>query len=368
MKGLQVAFKQTLGHVVFDIELQLPSKGVSAIFGRSGAGKTSIINVISGLTQPEQGRIALNSDVLFDSVLGINVPVHQRNIGYVFQDSRLFPHYHVEGNLKYGVKQYDAEMFDKVVMLLALQPLLKRYPASLSGGEKQRVAIGRALLSSPKILLMDEPLASLDMPRKKEVLPFLEKLSESFEIPIVYVTHSLQEILRLADHLTVLDRGQIVASGLLSEVWSSQAMRPWQSFSEQSTLFNASIAEQHPQYALTRVMLSSSASLWVQKIDAPLGSDIRLQVRANDVSITLAQPQKTSIRNIIEAKVERVEKRHPAEDKESIAVKLALTQDCFLWATITPWALVDLNLKQGDRVFAQIKGVSVTQRDIALTH
>ncbi len=215
---------------------------------------------------------------------------------------------------------------------------------------------------------MDEPLASLDMPRKKEVLPFLEKLSESFEIPIVYVTHSLQEILRLADHLTVLDRGQIVASGLLSEVWSSQAMRPWQSFSEQSTLFNANIAEQHPQYALTRVMLSSTASLWVQKIDAPLGSDIRLQVRANDVSITLVQPQKTSIRNIIEAKVERVEKRHPAEDKESIAVKLALTQDCFLWATITPWALADLNLKQGDRVFAQIKGVSVTQRDIALTH
>lgn len=249
---------------------------------------------------------------------------------------------------------------------MSIKPLLKRFPVSLSGGEKQRVAIARALLSKPNLLLMDEPLASLDMPRKREVMPFLEELSEKVNIPIIYVTHSLQEILRLAQHLAIIDQGKISSSGKLEEVWASHAMRPWQSFSDQSSLFEGRIAEHHERYALTCISLAPNVFLWVQKIDGTPDTPIRLQVRANDVSITLEQPKATSIRNILPAIVDSLEAFNAADDKQSINVSLKLDEKCYLWATITPWALDDLNLKVGSRVFAQIKGVSVTQKDMAL--
>ncbi|PFG58171.1 molybdate transport system ATP-binding protein [Vibrio sp. ES.051] len=363
---IQIQFKQSLGETDFDIDLELPRNGISALFGRSGAGKTTLINIISGLVIPEQGRVAIGDHVLFDSELNINLPTYKRKIGYVFQDSRLFPHYSVHGNLLYGAEDKDDAYFDAVTELLSIKPLLKRFPISLSGGEKQRVAIARALLSKPNLLLMDEPLASLDMPRKREVMPFLEELSDSVNIPIVYVTHSLQEILRLAQHLTILDQGEIITEGKLEEVWASHAMRPWQSFSDQSSLFEGKIAAHHEQYALTYVKLAPNASLWVQKIDGEPDTLIRLQVRANDVSITLEKPKATSIRNILPAVVDSIEVFNAADDKQSISVSLQLDDGCYLWATITPWALDDLNLKEGDRVFAQIKGVSVTQKDVVL--
>ncbi len=263
--SIKIQFKQSLGETDFDIDLSLPGNGISALFGRSGAGKTTLINVISGLVTPKQGKVSIGEHVLFDSDAGINLPTHKRKIGYVFQDSRLFPHYSVKGNLLYGVAEKDDDYFDKVTELLAIKPLLKRFPISLSGGEKQRVAIARALLSKPNLLLMDEPLASLDMPRKREVMPFLEELSEQVNIPIVYVTHSLQEILRLAQHLSILDKGRIMTSGKLEEVWASHAMRPWQSFSDHSSLFEGKIATHHEKYALTCVKLAPSACLWFKK-------------------------------------------------------------------------------------------------------
>ncbi|HIF5835319.1 TPA: molybdenum ABC transporter ATP-binding protein ModC [Vibrio parahaemolyticus] len=363
---IKIQFKQTLGETNFDIDLSLPRNDISALFGRSGAGKTTLINVISGLVTPQQGRIAIGDHVLFDSEQGINLPTHKRKIGYVFQDSRLFPHYSVQGNLLYGVKEKDDAYFDAVTDLLSIKPLLKRFPISLSGGEKQRVAIARALLSKPDLLLMDEPLASLDMPRKREVMPFLEELSDKVNIPIIYVTHSLQEILRLAQHLAIIDKGQVTTSGKLEEVWASHAMRPWQSFSDQSSLFEGKIEAHHSQYALTRVKLAPNASLWVQKIDGEPDTPIRLQVRANDVSIALEQPKATSIRNVLPAEVHSIEAFNAGDDKQSINVSLQLDDGCYLWATITPWALDDLNLKVGDKVYAQVKGVSVTQRDVAL--
>lgn len=366
--SIKIQFKQLLGETDFDIDLSLPGNGISALFGRSGAGKTTLINVISGLVTPKQGKVSIGEHVLFDSNAGINLPTHKRKIGYVFQDSRLFPHYSVKGNLLYGVAEKDDDYFDKVTELLAIKPLLKRLPISLSGGEKQRVAIARALLSKPNLLLMDEPLASLDMPRKREVMPFLEELSEQVNIPIVYVTHSLQEILRLAQHLSILDKGRIMTSGKLEEVWASHAMRPWQSFSDHSSLFEGKIATHHDKYALTCVKLAPSACLWVQKVDGEPGTPIRLQVRANDVSIALEKPISTSIRNVLPATVASIEALSTGEDKQSITVSLKLDEDCHLWATITPWALDDLNLKVGDEVYAQVKGVSVTQRDIALAH
>lgn len=368
MNALTVRFRQRLGASELDINLTLPARGISAIFGRSGAGKTSIINAISGLTKPQSGRIELNGTCLFDSMQEIDLPTHKRKIGYVFQDARLFPHFSIEGNLRFGMKQDKPALFAEVVTLLALDPLLKRYPASLSGGEKQRVAIGRALLSEPALLLMDEPLASLDIPRKKEVMPFLERLADHIEIPIIYVTHSLQEILRLASHIAVVDQGKIVASGKLEEIWSSQTLKPWFSFADQSSLFLAKVAEQHASYALTRVQLAENVSIWIQKVDVCLGVEIRLQVRACDVSLTLVRPEQTSIRNVLPATITRIEKQHSSAGQASVNVELRLENDCHLWATITPWALDELQLSVGTQIFAQIKGVSVTQRDIALTH
>lgn len=363
--SIKVQFKQALGETDFDITLELPCNGISALFGRSGAGKTTLINVISGLVTPEQGIVQIGEHVLFDSELGINLPTHKRKIGYVFQDSRLFPHYTVQGNLMYGVQDKDDAYFDTVTDLLSIKSLLKRFPVSLSGGEKQRVAIARALLSKPNLLLMDEPLASLDMPRKREVMPFLEELSDKVNIPIVYVTHSLQEIIRLAQNLAIVEHGRVVACGKLEEVWASQIMRPWQSFSEHSSLFEGKIENHHQQYALTSVKLGPNASLWVQKIDAQPNTPIRLQVRANDVSIALEHPKATSIRNVLSAIVHSIEEYSIGKSKQSVAVSLQLDEDCYLWAKITQWALDDLNLKIGDKVYAQVKGVSVTQRDVA---
>ncbi len=364
--SIKINFKQKLGETDFDINLELPRNKISALFGRSGAGKTTLINVISGLVTPVQGKVQIGDHVLFDSDQGINLPTHKRKIGYVFQESRLFPHYSVQGNLTYGVPEKDVAYFETVTDLLSIKPLLKRFPASLSGGEKQRVAIARALLSKPNLLLMDEPLASLDMPRKREVMPFLEELSDKVKIPIIYVTHSLQEILRLAQHLVIIDNGKIKISGQIEDVWDSDEMRPWQSFSGQSSLFQGRIETHHDSYALTCIKLAPNASLWVQKIDGEPNTPIRLQVRANDVSIAMEKPKRTSIRNILPAVVKSIDARNTADDKQSISVSLELDKGCHLLATITPWALDDLNLQVGDKVFAQVKGVSVTQRDIAL--
>lgn len=368
MGGLILNYQQTLENQQFDIDVVIPNQGITVVFGRSGSGKTSLINVIAGLSKPTKGKVLFDDAVLFDSEQAINVPVQRRDIGYVFQDARLFPHYKVQGNLCYGVTKRDENYFDEVVKLLSLEHLLDCYPSQLSGGEKQRVAIGRALLSKPKMLLMDEPLASLDIPRKKEVMPFLEQLSQRIEIPIIYVTHSLNELLRLANHLVILERGRVKVAGEVAQVWSSNAMRPWLSFSDQSTLFEGKILEHSEGYALSRIELAQATELWVQKVDLPLSSSVRLQIRANDVSIALTKPESTSIRNILPAKITDLETFEFGKERQSISVKLELAQGCYLYATITAWARDELKLCRGMQVFAQIKGVSVTQKDVMLTH
>ncbi|NOH81107.1 molybdenum ABC transporter ATP-binding protein ModC [Vibrio sp. RE86] len=368
MSELVIRYTQTLGELEFDIDLTLPEKGITAVFGRSGAGKTSLINVVAGLKQPNSGLVQVNGVTLFDSDHGVNIPVHKRNVGYVFQDARLFPHYKVKNNLTYGVKSTDSVHFHRIVTLLALENLLERYPNQLSGGEKQRVAIGRALLSKPSILLMDEPLASLDLPRKREVMPFLEQLASEVEIPIIYVSHSLNEVLRLANNLVVIEKGTVAVSGPIEEVWGSSAMRPWQSFSEQSSLFEGTLIEHNTDYALSLVELDEGIRLWVQKIDGELGAPVRLQVRANDVSIMLDEPKRTSIRNILQGKITDIETQSHGSDRQSVSVKVALSNSCLLSATITAWARDELDLQIGMSVYVQIKGVSVTQKDIVLSH
>jgi len=361
---IDIDVQQSLGNIQLDLKMQLPGKGITAVFGRSGAGKTSLINMISGISVPDRGVISINNHQVYDSRSRLSLAIEKRNIGYVFQDARLFPHYSVKGNLTYGTKQPDEQEFDHVIKLLSIEHLLARKPSELSGGEKQRVAIGRALLSKPDLLLMDEPLASLDLPRKREVMPFLEKLSKEVEIPIIYVTHSLNEILRLADHMVLLVNGKVESCGPLEQVWQSDAMRPWQSFSEQSSVFEAHIATQHPDYALTQLELTPDKTLWVQKVAGETGEPVRVQVRANDVSISCQRPQQTSIRNIIPVTISVIESLQLSQDKQSVAVKLELDESRALTANLTQWAVDDLGLEVGQKVYAQIKGVSVTQRDM----
>ena len=211
-----------LGSFHLKLDVSVPSSGVTALFGRSGAGKSSVVSLLAGLLKPDSGYVKVGDTVLFDSAAGLSVPPEQRRLGYVFQEGRLFPHLSVRNNLLFGHRRIAAEErrvgFDEVVALLDIAPLLDRRPRDLSGGEKQRVAIGRALLASPKLLLMDEPLASLDAERKNEIIPFIEKLRDSFGIPIVYVTHDLGEIVRLADRVILMSEGAAAFTGSVEEL------------------------------------------------------------------------------------------------------------------------------------------------------
>ncbi|MGF1683866.1 molybdenum ABC transporter ATP-binding protein ModC [Photobacterium minamisatsumaniensis] len=358
---ITINVKKTLGDLKLDMQLALPMQGITAIFGRSGAGKTSLINILSGLSKPDSGAIAIGEHELFNSDRGLNLPPEKRNIGYVFQDARLFPHYTVAGNLRYGSKQEDPLQFTAIVEMLGIVHLLERYPASLSGGEKQRVAIGRALLSNPDMLLMDEPLASLDLPRKQELMPYLEKLAKEVKIPIIYVTHSLDEILRLADHMVMINQGEVVVSGHVNSVWGAPEMRPWLPAKEQSSLLSARVNYDHARYALTQVMLNHDSFLWVNKLNRTRGEWVRVRIHSNDVSITKVMPQQTSIRNIISARIDKI---HSVDEQQKVEVRLRVGE-AQLWANITLWAADELNLQIGDLVYAQIKGVSVTQDDLA---
>ncbi|GLT14084.1 molybdenum ABC transporter ATP-binding protein ModC [Vibrio algivorus] len=371
---IDLNFKQRFPDFELDIQAQVPSSGITAIFGRSGAGKTSIINAISGLKNPDSGSISINQRVLFDSQQAINLAIEKRDIGYVFQESRLFPHYKVKGNLLYGVKNQaylgKSELprnFNQVVDLLGLSELLDRYPADLSGGEKQRCAIARALLSEPKVLLMDEPLASLDLPRKKEVMPFLESLAQEIQIPILYVTHSLDEILHLADHMLLMDSGRVVDSGDIERMWASSAFKPWHDEADLSTIFKGVIKQHHQRYALTYVEIAPSCGVWMSGIDANVDESVRIRIHASDVSLTLSKSTDTSIRNILPAQV--IELAPVTDPALPVSICLAIGEsevEHYLWANITAWAYEDLQLEIGQKVYAQIKGVKMTNKDMAI--
>ncbi|AMG66810.1 molybdenum ABC transporter ATP-binding protein ModC [Providencia stuartii] len=352
---LELDFSQQLGELALEVNTSLPTESITAIFGVSGAGKTSLINVIGGLTKPNRGRIVLNGRTLVDIEKGICLPPEKRHIGYVFQDARLFPHYRVKNNLRYGMAPEMKGRFDEIVALLGIEKLLNRFPITLSGGEKQRVAIGRALLTAPEILLMDEPLASLDLPRKRELLPYLEKLSQDVKIPILYVSHSLDEILRLADKVIVMAQGKVKAFGALEEVWASSALRPWLQQETLSSVLNVICHGHHPDYEMTAVIVGSQ-KLWIPRIDTERGGQLRLRIDASDVSLVLEKPQVSSIRNILSAEVVEW-----IEDGEQVDVKLDLGEQHYLWARITRWARDELSIRKGRRVYAQVKSVSLSR-------
>jgi molybdate transport system ATP-binding protein len=329
--------------------------GVTALFGSSGAGKTSIINMVAGLVRPDTGHIIVNGRTLFDAEAGLDVPPEKRRIGYIFQDGRLFPHLCVRTNLTYGMHLIPAKAryvtFDQVVELLGIGHLLDRRPATLSGGEKQRVAIGRALLTSPSLLLMDEPLASLDLARKAEVLPFIARLAREFSIPILYVSHSLNEVLNLADTIVVLDAGRVVAQGEIDELMSRISLQHLTGVSDYGAIIST-VVENHDQN-LTQLRFPGGM-LRVPRLDLPKGSRIRVRIRAGNVAVALERPAHTSFQNILPARVEEISHRNGS------LVDVRLNIGCMLLARVTPAAAESLDLKPGRQVFALIKSVAVS--------
>ena len=349
---LHIDVKKQLGTLSLEAHLDIPSQGVTALFGLSGSGKSSLINLVSGLINPDEGVIALNDRELFNSAENVCVPINQRNIGYVFQDARLFPHYTVNGNLRYGMKNTSKDEFNYIVELLGIGHLLKRYPITLSGGEKQRVAIGRALLTDPEILLMDEPLSALDLPRKLELMNYLERLSKEISIPILYVTHSLDELLRLAERVVLLTNGKVEAYDVLENIWESPLFLPWKQENEQSAVLSLPVFMHNPSYKMTALSIGDQ-HIWIHQVEAQINDNVRICIHSSDVSISLNKVEQSSIRNTLYGRIVKI-----LELENRVDLKLDIGGK-HLWASISKWSFHELSLQQGQLVYAQIKAISV---------
>jgi molybdate transport system ATP-binding protein len=357
---IEVEIEKRLGAFELEARFAAPAVGVTALFGRSGAGKTTIVNSLAGLERPDRGRIVIAGEVLFSSERGIDVPPERRRLGYVFQEGRLFPHYSVRGNLTYGMKRdasHQAVSFDAVVTLLGLESLLARRPGDLSGGEKQRVAVGRALLAGPRLLLMDEPLASLDHARKAEILPFIERLRDELRLPIIYVSHAMEEVVRLADTLVLLTEGRVVAVGSVEELTSRLDLRPLTGRHEAGAVIRATVAGHDVTYGLSELAFPGGR-LRVSRVALPLGTPLRVRIRARDVALATTRPTGISIRNIFAARIIEI-----AADQGPLAdVKLDIgtpAQPVALWARITQRAARELALTVGSEVYALLKTVAL---------
>ena len=357
---IEVAVEKQLGAFRLDARFAAPAAGIIVLFGRSGAGKTTIVNMLAGLERPDRGRISVDGEVLFSSDERIDVPPERRRLGYVFQEGRLFPHYSVRGNLTYGMKRGEHRPvagFDAVVALLGLEPLLDRRPGALSGGEKQRVAIGRALLAGPRLLLMDEPLSSLDAPRKAEIFPFIERLRDELRIPIVYVSHALQEIVRLADTLVLLADGNVAAVGPLEELTSRLDLGPLTGRDEAGAVIRTAVAGHDVSFGITELAFPGGR-LRVSHLALPLGTPLRVRIRARDVALATTRPTGISIRNIFAARVLEI----AAERGALVDVRLDIgtpQQPVMLWARVTRRAAQELGLAAGAGIYALVKAVAL---------
>lgn len=359
--SLLVSIRHHFADFELDADFEAPN-GITALFGRSGAGKTSIINAIAGLLKPDRGRIVIDSKVLHDTDRGIHLPVWRRRVGYVFQDARLFPHLTVRRNLTFGswfAGGYgDGDEFDRIAGLLGLESLLDRRPANLSGGERQRVAIGRALLSRPRLLLMDEPLASLDDERKEEILPYLETLREDTQIPIIYVSHSIAEVARLATTVVAMRAGKAIRAGPAAEIFSDPHAVPLLGVRSAGALVPAEIVCHDPEDGLTELAISGGRLL-VPLVEAPPGTQIRLRVEAQDIILSRAHPDRISTLNVLPAVVTAI---HLGEGPGA-AVGIRIGADHLL-ARITRRSVRKLGLAPGENCFAIMKSTAIARIDI----
>ncbi len=350
------------GGFALDVSLQLPGQGVSVLLGPSGCGKTTVLRALAGLERA-QGSVQVNGQVWQNEHQFL--PTHERPIGYVFQEASLFAHLTVQGNLHYGLQRTPKSerrvTMDEAVDLLGIAHLLERRPDRLSGGERQRVAIARALLTSPRVLLMDEPLSALDAQRKAEVLPFLERLNQQSGVPLIYVTHALEEAVRLADHLVLMSVGRVVASGAARDLLARLDL-PLSQLDEASVMLPGTVAEHDARYGQSRIDVSG-LPLWVGLHQAPVGQAVRVRVLARDVSVALSHRADSSIVNILPAHIDAL--RDDGPDTVTLQLRLQAPdgveaqQAPVLLARITRRSRDALNLMPGQAVFAQIKGAAL---------
>lgn len=342
-----------------DVDLQLPDTGVSALFGHSGSGKTTLLRCLAGLERPARAYIEMAGEVWQCTRRKMFVPPHRRAVGYVFQEASLFPHLSVKGNLEYGMRRVRGSPpqvpLEQACELLGIAPLLGRRPEKLSGGERQRVGIARALLSAPRLLLMDEPLAALDAPRKAEILPYLERLHRELKIPVVYVSHSQDEVARLADHLVLLDGGRVLASGPIGSTLARLDL-PTAQDPDAGVVIEGIVSAFEPAYQLLTLMLPDGlTTLRIVHEALPVGSRLRVKVQARDVSLSRQPDGKSSILNRLPAFVTGL---MPSGQGAHVLVGL----DCgstALTARITRFSAEQLALEPGAPVWAQIKAVAV---------
>ena len=360
---LNVAVKKRRGSFSLDAAFELPTPGVVALFGRSGSGKSTLVNILAGLLDADTGRVTLDDLVWLDTERGLNLAPERRRIGYVFQDARLFPHMSVAGNLRYGEKRAPAARryvsFDAVAALLDLGELMHRRTHQLSGGEKQRVAIGRALLSQPALLLLDEPLASLDAARREEVLPYLETLRDQLSIPMVYVSHQFDEVLRLATSVVLMQAGKTIAQGGVGDMSLHKELRAIIGADSVGAIVDGTVIATESANGLTRVNVGRG-ELKVPALNAAAGAKLRLQLLARDIIVATEAPRNLSVRNVLAGVVVSV----TGDDADSalIAIDIGAT---VIMARVTTAAVNDLALVPGLPVWALVKAVSLRGHSFA---
>ena len=359
MKKLTASFEVRFPGFHLDTRMEVPCRGVTVLFGPSGSGKTTLLRCLCGLQRSPSGFLRLGEEIWQDESRGIFIPLHRRPIGLVFQEPRLFSHLSVRSNLLYGFERTPQKErkidLDQVAGILDIAHLLDRKPHFLSGGEGQRVAIGRALLTSPRLLLMDEPLASLDQQKKREILPYIRRLQRELGIPIVYVSHSLGEVLQLVDTMVLLKAGKVVANGPVEEVFSRLGLRGQVDTALMGAVFDATVDGHEPEFGLTRLRFRNH-QLHVPHQEAEPGQPIRLHIHSNDVSIVTSPPDdRTSVLNILAAEV--IEVGSVEGDGYSVDIKLDVGQP--LLATITRKSLARLGIAPGQKVYAHIKAIKM---------
>lgn len=363
---LRIALELPRAGFTLSVDLCLPSQGITVLFGPSGSGKTSILRAVAGLERARGGRVCLGPENWQDDAAGIWLPTHRRPLGYVFQEANLFAHLDVMGNLRYGLDRAVSagrgadgsspsghEALQQAIALLGIEHLLQRRADTLSGGERQRVAIARALATRPRLLLLDEPLSALDPARRQEVLPWLERLRDEARMPMLYVTHSVDELARLADEVVVLDQGRVSAQGRVSDVMSD-ATGPLVMGDEAAALLEAVVEERSPEWHLCRARFDSG-DLWLRDAGHPLGHPVRVRVLARDVSLAVQEPRGVSVQNVVQGVVESLtEGAHPSQ--RMVALRCGHSR---ILSRITRRAAHELGLQVGTPVWAMIKAVAV---------
>lgn len=356
MSGIRIKVKLDRGGFALDADLNLPNHGVSALFGHSGSGKTTLLRILAGLERVAGAQIAVGDDTWQDDARGVFVPTHRRGVGYVFQEASLFEHLDVRANLEFGLKRLPREArrfeVEPITELLGIGHLLGQRPATLSGGERQRAAIARTLLASPRLLLMDEPLAALDMKRKREILPYLERLRDELALPVVYVSHSADEVARLADYLVVLEQGRVLASGPLADTLARLDLAA--NFEDDAGVMIETVLAAHDADGLSHLVFDGGVLLVGQR-DATIGSRVRSRIHARDVSLALERPRGSSIANILPAVVDAV---GPAATPDQVLVRLKVGPTLLL-ARITERSRRELAIAPGLALWAQVKAVAL---------